>query len=283
MIYHSIVSIRFNDPALSELCADLVASEQFVDLAPVPALPLRDSIALHKVSFAYPNADKPALRDVSLVIPAHSAVGLVGTTGAGKSTAVDLLLGLLEPQEGQLLVDGEPITPANARSWQRSIGYVPQQIFLADESIAANIAFGLPPENIDMAAVERAARMANLHDFIMEDLPNGYMSEVGDRGVRLSGGQRQRLAIARALYHDPQVVVFDEATSALDTVTERAVMEAVQSLSGRKTLIMVAHRLSTVQACDTVFFFKKGQLVASGSFDGLTRTNEDFAALAGTA
>jgi ABC-type multidrug transport system fused ATPase/permease subunit len=162
------------------------------------------------------------------------------------------------------------------RRWQRSLGYVPQQIYLSDDTIAANIAFGVPASRIDSAAVEKAARVASLHDFITDELPEGYQTRVGERGVRLSGGQRQRIGIARALYHDPDVLILDEATSALDNLTEQAVMEAVQALSRRKTIIMIAHRLSTVRDCDCIYMLDHGEVVASGTFAELIASNSRF-------
>ena len=167
-----------------------------------------------------------------------------------------------------------PIGRGNLRAWQNTIGYVPQQIFLTDATVAANIAFGLPPEKIDRAAVERAARIAELHDFVTSELPQGYETLVGERGVRLSGGQRQRIGIARALYHDPDVLIMDEATSALDNLTERAVMDAVHNLGHAKTIVLIAHRLSTVQACDTIFMMEQGRLVAQGTYDELLRDQQ---------
>lgn len=263
-LYRSVVMLRASGVALDKIFAELKVPQGDLSKVAVEPLPVRNGIELRTVSFAYPAADREALRDISLNIPVHSSIGLVGKTGAGKSTLVDLILGLLEPQAGSLLVDGTLIDLTNVRRWQRSIGYVPQSIFLADESIAANIAFGVPAEQIDMAAVERAARMASLHDFVTTELSQGYATMVGERGVRLSGGQRQRVGIARALYHDPEVLVFDEATSALDNQTEKSVMEAVRNLSGRKTIIMIAHRLTTVQDCDRIFVLDKGKITASG-------------------
>src|SRR5690606_15601965 len=174
-----------------------------------------------------PNAERRAVDNVSLVIPANSTVGFVGATGSGKTTLIDVLLGLLRPEAGEIIVDGTPINDANVAAWQMSIGYVPQHILLTDSSVAENIAFGVPKEEIDMEAVRNAAKIAQIHDFIINELPFGYDTVVGERGIRLSGGQRQRIGIARALYRDPDVIVFDEATSALDNSTERAVMEAM--------------------------------------------------------
>ena len=183
---------------------------------------------------------------------------------------------MLEPSDGYLSVDKAPIPVEKYGSWRRCVGYVPQQIFLSDDTVAANIAFGVAPASIDMAAVEKAARIANLHSFVATELEHGYATVIGERGVRLSGGQRQRIGIARALYHDPEVLVMDEATSALDNITERAVMEAVANLDHRKTIILVAHRLSTVRRCDKIFLLDGGRLIASGTYDELAERSEQF-------
>ncbi|MEP4877640.1 MAG: ATP-binding cassette domain-containing protein, partial [Tateyamaria sp.] len=169
------------------------------------------------------------------------------------------------------------------RAWQNTIGYVPQQIFLTHDSVAANIAFGVPKKDVDMAAVERAAKAAVLHDFVVNDLPEGYGTSIGDRGVRLSGGQRQRIGIARALYHDPSILILDEATSALDNITEQSVMQAVQNLQGQKTIVMIAHRLSTVESCDDILLMENGEIVASGTFAELAETNRTFQKMLGSA
>ncbi|MEM6439441.1 MAG: ABC transporter ATP-binding protein, partial [Pseudomonadota bacterium] len=247
-VYRALTDVRFGKPALDALHADLAAAPTLPVAAASAIKPihLQARLELRDVRFAYSGAASGALNGLNIDTAANTAVGVVGGTGAGKTTAIDVIMGLLEPQSGVLLVDGHPIrSDVERRAWRRSIGYVPQQIFLTDDTVAANIAFGLEPDRIDLAAVERAARMAQLHDFVMEELPDGYATHVGDRGVRLSGGQRQRIGIARALYHDPDVLVLDEATSALDNVTERAVMDAVRDLGGRKTVIMIAHRLTT--------------------------------------
>ena len=278
-IYSSATTMRFTVSMLDRVHADLLSLPKGEDAkfpaAPEP-LPLREKLELRDVSYAYPSAERGALNGLTLSIPALSTVGVVGGTGAGKTTAVDVILGLLRPQEGVVAVDGTPVTDDRLRAWQRSVGYVPQQIFLMDESVAANIAFGVPHKEIDMAAVERAARIAELHDFILRDLPEGYATELGERGVRLSGGQRQRIGIARALYHDPDVLVLDEATSALDNLTERAVMDAVHNLGGKKTIIMIAHRLSTVQDCDIIFLLEHGRVAAQGRYDDLVETSDHF-------
>ncbi|HEY0917991.1 ABC transporter ATP-binding protein [Devosia sp.] len=283
-LYRSVVSLRAGQPALDALHADLFEPVAVSDLRDdQPPLALNDAIELRGVSFSYPQAERLTLRDIDLTIRAHTTVGFVGATGAGKSTVIDLILGLLEPRQGQLLVDGRPIGDDNVRAWQKCIGYVPQQIFLADESVAANIAFGVPPGQIDMAAVERAARMAMLHDFVTAEMPQGYLTPIGERGVRLSGGQRQRVGIARALYHDPDVLVLDEATSALDNLTERAVMEAVNHLAHRKTILIIAHRLTTVKGCDRIVLMQAGQISAVGTYDELAGSSPEFRRIAGAA
>ena len=188
---------------------------------------------------------------------------------------MDIILGLLQPQNGTLKIDDQIITKENSRSWQRSLGYVPQQIYLSDDTVASNIAFGINKENIIFEDLESAAKIANLHDFVINELPNKYETKVGERGIRLSGGQRQRIGIARALYHKPKVLILDEATSALDNETEKVVMEAVNNLSKNITIIMIAHRLSTVSKCDTIFQFDKGELIAEGPPKKMFRNNNN--------
>ncbi|ULX57903.1 ABC transporter ATP-binding protein [Ectothiorhodosinus mongolicus] len=279
-IYGAVTQLRFAGPALDALHADLMSLQPAYANPSQDAIALKEAITLNQIQFCYPNAPQPALKNLSLTIPAKSTVGLVGATGSGKTTTVDLILGLLEAQEGTLAVDGQAITEHNRRAWQRAIGYVPQQIYLADDTVAANIAFGLQEKDIDQAAVERAAKIANLHEFVANELPQQYQTTVGERGVRLSGGQRQRIGIARALYDNPQVLILDEATSALDNLTEQAVMEAVHNLGHEITIILIAHRLSTVKSCDTIFLLEKGELKAQGAFDELTHTNARFRAMA---
>jgi len=286
-IYKGVLSLRFGKYALDNLHNELVKSACAEGLSNTitginrPPIPLTRELELECVRFVYPGAEKPALYDLSLSIPACTTVGLVGETGAGKTTVVDLILGLLEPQTGKLLVDGQHITGKDLRAWQRNIGYVPQSIFLSDDSLAANVAFGVPENKIDWQAVEHASRIAELHEFVVNEMPQGYATLVGERGVRLSGGQRQRIGIARALYQDPGVLVFDEATSALDNVTEKAVMDAVHNLAHRKTIIIIAHRLSTVRECDKIFMLDHGRLLDKGTYNELAARNPRFRAMAG--
>ena len=277
-IYHSLVALRGATAILDTIVADIEATPQkpLDEVERVAPLKLEKALELSKVSFAYATAERPTLRGVDLVIPARTTVGIVGGTGAGKTTLVDLVLGLLTPDAGEIRVDGTVITEANRRAWQKTLGYVPQSIYLTDDTILGNIAFGVPKDQVDMAAVERAAKIAALHDFVLSDLPQGYETFVGERGVRLSGGQRQRIGIARALYRDPTLLIMDEATSALDNITERVVMEAVQKIRADKTIILIAHRLSTVKTCDTIFLMDRGRLMAQGSYDELLAGNEVF-------
>ena len=279
--YEQLSTIRTSQAALEKMHASITLFDSLpLRAVSGPQIHLRDRIEIDSLHFRYPETERDTLDGFSATITARTTLGIVGGTGAGKTTLVDIILGLLSPHSGALKVDGVKITPDKIHCWQRSLGYVPQQIFLSDSTVAANIAFGTEPDKIDMAAVERAARVANLHDFVMSELPQGYLTEVGERGVRLSGGQRQRIGIARALYHDPDVLILDEATSALDNVTERAVMEAVHNLAGAKTVIMIAHRLSTVENCDTIFLLEHGQLAARGTYDELLTQSDSFRRMA---
>jgi ABC-type multidrug transport system fused ATPase/permease subunit len=284
-IYRGAVKLRFGRPALDALYADLVDIRgTHADSGPAgrrggrAPLQLRTRIELDRVGFEFEGSSGriAALTGIDTTIPVGSVTGLVGPTGAGKSTLVDIILGLLRPTEGEVRVDGRPLDDEAIVAWQRAIGYVPQYIFLADETVTANIAFGVPDEEVDRAAVERAARTAEIHDFIVEQLPDAYSTYVGERGVRLSGGQKQRIGIARALYHEPDVLILDEATSALDSHTERAVMDAIHRLSGQKTVILIAHRLATVQACDQLLLLERGRLRAVGSYTDLVERDPMF-------
>jgi len=282
-IFSGFASLRYGQAAVDSLYADLhpdnTPAQQLPKTTHAP-LKAKQSIALDHLSYAYPKAAKQALIDLDLEIPVGSVVGLVGSTGAGKTTLVDVILGLLRPIQGAITVDGAPITDGYLRAWQQSLGYVPQEIFLTDTSIAENIALGIPKDQIDVAQVERCARMAQVHDFIVHELAAEYQTLVGERGVRLSGGQRQRIGIARALYHNPEVLVFDEATSALDTVTEKAVMDAIDSLAHQKTIILIAHRLTTVKNCDQIVLLEQGGIKAKGTYNELIEYDLQFRKMA---
>lgn len=283
-IYEQLSKMRFSASALDTLYRDYcnlpATAPDWAEPERHLPIGLRHSLQLEDIEYTYPNSGQPVLKGLCLDIPACSTVGLIGSTGAGKTTVVDIILGLLQPQKGRILVDSTPITPDNVHDWQRAIGYVPQHIHLSDDTVAANIAFGVPAERIDNRALENAARIANLHEFVTNELPGGYATMVGERGVRLSGGQRQRIGIARALYHDPDVLILDEATSALDNLTEQAVMEAVHNLAHRKTIIIIAHRLTTLQECDHIFLLDKGTLTHEGTYSELLKGSRHFRAMA---
>jgi ATP-binding cassette, subfamily B, bacterial PglK len=254
--------LRFGLPVTNTLHAELQLARPKAAGARHPIEPFRETLELNEVTYIYPGAAVAALDRVSLAVRRGDTVGLVGSSGAGKSTLVDVLLGLLTPCSGEVRLDGKDIQHA-VRNWQDQIGYVPQSTFLTDDSLRRNIAFGVPNERIDEVSVQRAIASAQLEEFV-NGLPQGLDTPVGERGIRLSGGQRQRVAIARALYHDPAVLVLDEATSSLDTATERSVMDAVHALQGTKTILIVSHRLTTVEKCDRVYRLERGRVVGEG-------------------
>lgn len=252
-IYRAVSSMHFFLDSANEILDDLYLPIQLDQKQNYPQLSFKDRIELRNVSYAYPSdQSKNIIENFSLAIPCRGSIGIIGKSGSGKSTLMDILLGLLEPQQGELLVDGIVINKINVHSWQSLVGYIPQFIYLADDTVAQNIAFGVPKDNIDMNAVIKAAKAAQIHEFIVNNLKDCYDTFVGERGVMLSGGQRQRIGIARALYKDPQVLFMDEATSALDTETEQAVSEAIQGLSGEKTIVIIAHRASAIKSCSHI-------------------------------
>lgn len=258
-------------------CEKLLSPLPSTDIAPMG---LKQSLQLSEVSYAYPNAKTAGLAGASIRIRAGERIGIVGGSGSGKTTLADVIMGLLRPESGHIAVDGTKIANENMVSWQRSVGYVQQGIFLSDASIIENIALGVPLEQIDRERVCKAAHMARLDGFVRQNLPEGYDTKVGERGVRLSGGQRQRIAIARALYNDADLIVFDEATSALDNITEKQVMESIDGLPGNKTVILIAHRLSTLQTCDRLVVMDQGKVVGIGTWSELMENNAHFQRLA---
>jgi ABC-type multidrug transport system fused ATPase/permease subunit len=273
-IYSSLTNLRVIGPALDKLHAELTSIETKKPASSFGQVAFKRDITLSQINYCYPNTSSMVLENFNLTIPCGSTVALVGATGSGKTTTIELILGLLRAQEGKVMIDGQTLTEQNQRAWQSNIGYVPQHIYLTDDTLASNIAFGL--EEIDLAAVERAAKIACLHDFVAEELPEKYETKLGERGVRLSGGQRQRIGIARALYRSPRVLVLDEATSALDNLTEASVMASLNSLATGTTIILVAHRLTSVKLCDIVFLLDRGGVAASGTFENLFENNELF-------
>jgi ATP-binding cassette, subfamily B, bacterial PglK len=272
-IVSMLTSIRFSQPALNVVYNDLIKDrnqplliDAIDDDIPTKFLvnkserTFRQSINLENVYFRYPNQEDYSIKNLSLVIPIGSSVAFVGTSGAGKTTIVDIILGLLKPEKGKLSIDGKKLSEL-LPIWQTKIGYIPQSVFLSDDTIRKNIAFGVADQDIDESAVQKAIEDAQLKDYI-NTLPENLNTIVGERGVRLSGGQRQRIGIARALYHNPEILFLDEATSALDNETEQEIMKAIDSLKGEKTVIIIAHRLSTIENCDLVFKIEKGNLVS---------------------
>ena len=284
-IYANVSQIKGNTAAFEAVKEDLWQSfynARAIDaktntdaVASNRALSLKKAIQLQYVKFNYPNKSIPAVDGVSLMIPVNSVIGIVGASGSGKTTLIDLVLGLLTPVSGDIYIDDIPITLENRRTWQDLLGFVPQNIFLSEGSIAENIAFGLPAQDIDMAQVDNAVSLAHLSELVAE-LPNGVHTKVGERGIQLSGGQRQRIGIARALYYKAEVLVFDEATSALDGITEKIVMDAIHEFSGQKTIIMIAHRLKTVEQCDQIYLMEKGKIIDQGTYQQLIQNNATF-------
>lgn len=265
-ILGAIQNVRYNLPVINHLYDEnLLQAPPSARTQAKEHCSFQHEIKLNDVRYTYPAATKLALDGISIAIKKGELVGFVGTSGSGKSTLVDIILGLLPPSGGGIEIDGRDIQ-AHLREWQDQIGYVPQSIYLTDDSLRRNVAFGLADGEIDEVSVQRAINAAQLKEFV-DALPDGLDTEVGERGVRLSGGQRQRIGIARALYHDPSVMVFDEATSALDIATETDVMEVITALKGTKTMILVAHRLSTIERCDRLYRLEKGRVVSSGSPD----------------
>lgn len=259
-IYVSVTKIIYVSPALDKLHDDIINLTTYEDKNDYCSLDFNKEINLKNIYYSYPNSQKNILTNINLTIPINTKVGLIGPTGSGKTTLVDILIGLLFAQKGTLDVDGTLIKNNNLRLWQKMIGYVPQHIFLSDDTIAANIAFDEKKKNIDNNILERSAKTADLYNFIMNDLPEKFETLVGERGIRLSGGQRQRIGIARALYRQPRILILDEATSALDNETEKRVMNSIQNFKQQMTIIMIAHRLQTIEKCDQVYEVINGEI-----------------------
>ena len=281
-IYTSFAIIRANIAAFESIKDDLI------DSVPTKKTPMatytnylspKKNISLENVSFQYPGKLDLAISNVNISIEANSLVGIVGPSGSGKSTLIDILLGLIKPNQGQLKIDNIIVNNENRRSWQNTIGFVAQSIFLSEGTIAENVAFGVPDDQINLNQVEQALKLAHLTELV-RDLEDGIHTKVGERGVKLSGGQRQRIGIARALYHRAEVLIFDEATSSLDGITEKMIMEAIHDFSGKKTIILIAHRLKTIEKCDNIFFIDEGRIDDQGTYQELIERNEHFKKMA---
>jgi ATP-binding cassette subfamily C protein len=233
-------------------------------------------IQLNGVGFRYKTTNADVISGIDLTVPKGAKVALTGSTGSGKSTLIDIMVGLLLPVEGTFSVDGTPITLNNVERWRRKVAYVPQEEFLYDDTIANNIAFGVPPQQIDMGRIRDSARIAQIDEFISSELPDGYDTRVGERGVRLSGGQRQRIGLARAFYRQPEVLLLDEATSGLDGITEEAIMSTLRDELPTLTVIIIAHRLSAVKFCQRIYVLDGGRIIAAGNYYDLLASNENF-------
>ena len=257
-IYSSLAQLSFIKPSVDKLYNDfkILTNKKLEEEADFT---FNKSINLKNVSYSYPNLSRNVLKNINLSISEKTTIGLIGSTGCGKTTLVDIILGLLEPKEGIIEVD-KILTRQNIRSWQRYIGYVPQHIYLSDDTVSANIAYGQNFNEINQELVEKVSKVSKLHDFVINELPQQYQTSVGERGIRLSGGQRQRIGIARALYNNPKILILDEATSALDIQTEQAVMNSISSLSNKITIIIIAHRLNTLKIVIIFLKLKKVKL-----------------------
>jgi ABC-type multidrug transport system fused ATPase/permease subunit len=276
--------LRFGLPSLNVVYDNLIGGDRDHRAGPMTSperrslhFPFEQEIVLHDATFTYPGQSEPALKGVSLAVPKGARVGLVGSSGAGKSTIADLLLGLMPLDRGRILVDGKDIAEA-PEAWQRRVGYIPQSIYLLDDTLRRNVAFGLEDADIDESRIIEVIRLAGLATMV-EALPRGLDTVIGERGVRLSGGQRQRVGIARALYRDPDLLVMDEATSAVDNITERDIMQSLDGIPGDKTLIIIAHRLTTIRSCDCIYILSEGRLMAQGTYDELLSQSKHFRAM----
>jgi ABC-type bacteriocin/lantibiotic exporter with double-glycine peptidase domain len=270
-LYTSFTTIKYSQSAVDLLYNDLneIKIKNKVHYTLKDKIYLKKEIKLKNLNFKYPFTEKLIFKNLNMSIKANTSVAFIGKTGSGKTTLADIIIGLLEPHEGKLFIDDQEINTSNIKEWQKLIGYVPQQVYLSDDSIINNIAFGVDKKNINIKSIERSAKIANIYDFINNELPNGFETVVGERGVRLSGGQKQRIGIARALYFSPQILVLDEATSALDSITERSIMKKLKEVSNEMTIIIIAHRLNTVENCDIIYILENGSITESGSYDDL--------------
>jgi ABC-type bacteriocin/lantibiotic exporter with double-glycine peptidase domain len=274
-IYNAISQINFSNSNFNNLF-DEFNSFKLNNLDDLKNnISFNESIILENINFNYPNSNNLVLKNINLVIPVFSKTGIIGSTGSGKTTCVDVILGLLQPQQGNLMIDGNIINLTNVHSWQRKIGYVPQQIYLQDTTIANNIAFGNHKENINKENLIQAAKIANLHEVIINKFPNQYDTIIGERGIKLSGGQRQRIGIARALYNKPEVLILDEGTNALDHETEKSIIEEIGNLENKMTIILVTHRLKSLKNCNIIYLLEEGKIKEQGTYDQLNLNDFD--------
>jgi ATP-binding cassette, subfamily B, bacterial PglK len=282
-IYYYSSQIQFSTKSLDNIYNEFVHLHQFNNVNTCKKnFKFNKKISLSRIYYSHLSANSNTLSNINITIPVGSSIAFIGATGSGKTTIVDLISGLLTPDKGAVAIDTIELNRANYSQWQKIVGYVPQDIYLIDDTIAANVAFGIEKSLIDYKAVKTASRIAQLHEFVENKLLNGYETEVGERGAKLSGGQIQRIGIARALYHNPKVLFLDEATSALDNITESKVMKSIRSSKPEITIIMIAHRISTIKDCDNIFLLDEGCIVESGTFDELLEKNKKFKLMVGS-
>jgi ABC-type bacteriocin/lantibiotic exporter with double-glycine peptidase domain len=275
-VYFSIIQLKFSSFSLDLIHKDLEKNPGVENYSNRDQIFLTKSITLKNIIFIYPNSKQPSLSNINISIKAYEKIGIFGASGSGKSTLVDIITGLLEPNFGAMSIDEVLINKNNRYMWQKNIAYVPQQTYLNDSSIASNIAFGILPQNIDYKAVINAAKIADLHDFVENQLENKYETIVGGGGVLLSGGQRQRIGIARAFYKNSNVIILDEATNALDYETEKRIIKSINDIKYKVTVIIISHRFNTLQGCNKIFILKKGKLINQGSYDEILKKNKIF-------
>ena len=275
-LYASFSSLRFAGASINAVHEEKEQLEINFNNYQKTKLDFKKEFSLEDIVYQYPQSFNTNIKNISVKIPINTITGVIGPTGSGKTTLIDLITGLIQPQSGIIKVDDTIINKDNFALWQNQIGYVPQQIFLIDDTLSSNIAFGVDPELIDDDAVERASKIANLHNFVLDELPAKYDTIIGERGMRLSGGQRQRIGIARALYNNPSVLIFDEATNSLDNLTEQAIIESLNSLSGQITIIIISHRIKTIENCNQILLLNQGKLIAKGSYDELSKNSIEF-------
>tara|TARA_A100001015_G_C15044152_1_gene742203 strand:+ start:4049 stop:5839 length:1791 start_codon:yes stop_codon:yes gene_type:complete len=277
MIYRSVAQIKYITPVLKNVHEDIKKLNTIKNYSQdSKVINIKDTIEIKDLYFKYNNSDKNILKNINIRINVGDVIGLVGKTGSGKTTIVDILLGLLMPKQGELIVDGLKISSQNLKSWQSLIGYVPQDIYLIDGTIKTNIAIGVEEKDIDNQLLIRAAKIANLHDLVINEFKNGYNSFIGEKGVKLSGGQKQRIGIARAVYNDPKVLILDESTSSLDSITEKSVMESILKFNSDITVVIIAHSLNTLRGCNEIFVLENGEVIDKGNFGELSKRNDLF-------
>ncbi len=284
-VFSAATSMKFNQAVLEKIYLELTdtsysANDELINRSQGERLPFKHTYSIQNIDYTYPSSAHAVIKNLSIDIQRGTSIGFVGLTGAGKTTLIDIFMGLLTPGHGKLLVDGIEINAANIEGWKKNLGYVPQDIYLSNDSVTNNIAFGVPDDQVDMEKVVRAARIAHVHDFVTSSLAGGYDTKIGDRGIRLSGGQRQRIGIARAMYNDPEVLILDEATNSLDGLTEESFVEALAELAAVKTIIIIAHRLNTIMNCDQIYLLNDGQIIAHGTYNELISSNDLFRTMA---